>query len=177
MRSASSGTNPIDKRDLSKFTFRNRDNNLPSISIHFIISYFWKGRILTKIHIHIFNEWISINIFSIDNNFDFWHKTCHIVGSFSEQHEDVIIKLIHAQSCKVREESYTCKVFSRIFNYFCLRMLSHIIFPNHFKFFTSSTICTLHNKLFWKYICKFSAITISTPNDFFLIIIIVASCE
>jgi hypothetical protein len=60
---------------------------------------------------------------------------------------------LHFKSWEIRVEGNAGEIFAGVFGDLGLRVLSHVISPNHFKFPPSITISTLHNKFSGKNIC------------------------
>jgi len=176
MCSSFTSTDTIHKGNLSELSFWNRCHHLPSLIIDFLVSdfdYFFA----VKVEVNILHERVDFQLFFVEKNFDTRQKARHIIDSLPHQGNNIIVKFFHAESFELWVEGDWSIIFSIIRLNFSLTMYSHISLPDHSKFFPHPAISTLNDKLVRKDIGQFSSISISTSNNFFLIVIVVASCQ
>lgn len=58
-------TNTIDKRNLSKFSIRKRDNNLPTLIISALVSNLDTFLSIAEVHVYIFEKRVDFKLISI----------------------------------------------------------------------------------------------------------------
>jgi hypothetical protein len=85
-------TNTVDKGDLFELSVRHRNNHLPSISIHSIISNFRDGLFsIWKIHVDVFQEGVDRDLFVVEGNFYGSKQPSHVIDPFLHETYNVII--------------------------------------------------------------------------------------
>ncbi len=171
-------TNSIHKGNLFELTISDWNDDLPSISVDLAIEDFLRWRILVEIHVNVFWEGLDIDFFFIQGNFDFRQDACHVMDSFGHKGEDIFIEAIfHVEKFEAGIEGDRNKIFAAVRCDFGPAMHFHVVIPDHFELFLVFRVSTLNYELFWENVGQLGAITISTTDDSFFIVVVIATCE
>lgn len=140
-------TDSINKRNLLELTISYWNNDFPSLRIDLLVKNFYRRWFLIEVKINIFKKLLDVNLSVIQWDFDSWKEACHVINSFWQQCNYVLIESVwHIKKFKAWEKSDLNKVFAGIWGQFTFIVILHVVSPSHFEFLFVFWITTFDNK-------------------------------